>query len=265
MRVVFLTGDHRRHAYMARCIDAAGMLKALVIEKREPALPVIRTSGRSDIDRLTAMHFERRADAERRAFGGAVMPEVPTLHISRDELNSSRTADFISRHSPDIVLSYGVHKLSSSLLDAMPTKRRWNIHGGLSPRYRGAITHFWPSYMLEPQMTGMTVHELTPALDGGAIVHQSIAELARGDGLHDLACRAVMSLGSEIGSLLALAKVKDIRPVPQKSSGKLWLAADWRPEHLRSIYDLYGDRIVDRYLDGEFKRRDPELIRQELS
>jgi hypothetical protein len=33
---------------------------------------------------------------------------------------------------------------------------RWNIHGGLSPWYRGAITHFWPSYMLEPQLTGMS-------------------------------------------------------------------------------------------------------------
>ncbi len=138
---------------------------------------------------------------------------------------------------------------------------KWNIHGGLSPWYRGVTTHFWPSYQLEPQMTGMTVHETTDAIDGGAVIHQSAAKLHRGDGLHDLACRAVMALGEEMPRLVAaLANLKP--PKPQGTTGRIWRSADWRPEHLHLIYDLYDDRIVDRYLDGDFIQSEPKLFRQ---
>jgi methionyl-tRNA formyltransferase len=155
-----------------------------------------------------------------------------------------------------------VHILSPAVLDAV-TGARWNIHGGLSPWYRGAITHFWPSYMLEPQLTGMTVHELTAKIDGGAIVHQSVADLVSGDGIHDLACRAVLSVSRELPELLERASAGTISPpTPQKTSGKLWLGSDWRPEHLRLIYDLYENRVVDRYLAGQFEKRSPPLVRQ---
>jgi hypothetical protein len=50
-------------------------------------------------------------------------------------------------------------------------------------------------------------------------------------------------------------------PVAQKTSGRIWRGVDWRPEHLSLIYDVYGDRIVDKYLDGEFMKRDPKLVR----
>ena len=61
---------------------------------------------------------------------------------------------------------------------------KWNIHGGLSPWYRGGVTHFWPSYLLEPEYTGMTLHELTNDIDGGGIIHQNISSLNIKDGIH---------------------------------------------------------------------------------
>jgi len=33
---------------------------------------------------------------------------------------------------------------------------------------------------------------------------------------------------------------------------RIWRASDWRPEHLRLIYETYGDRVVDAYLGEEF-------------
>jgi methionyl-tRNA formyltransferase len=140
---------------------------------------------------------------------------------------------------------------------------KWNIHGGLSPWYRGGATHFWPSYMLEPQMTGMTVHELTQQLDAGDIVHQCTSDLVRGDGLHQLAARSVIKIAQELPELIELiAKGKNIEKVPHKTAGKLWLGHDWRPEHLKLIYQVYDDKIVDLYLDGEFSQSEPDLVRQ---
>ena len=112
-------------------------------------------------------------------------------------------------------------------------------------------------------MTGMTVHETTDAIDGGALVHQNAAPLVRGDGIHDLACRAVSGLADELPELIRRAVTGTSKPLtPQKTTGRIWRGSDWRPEHLHLVYEFYGDRIVDRYLDGQFEARPPKLIRQ---
>lgn len=264
MSIVFLTGDHPRHAYMAARVAASGLLAALVVEAREQHLPIQSDGLPHGQSALFARHFSERAEAERHFFGGQVAwPAVPTLHVGADTLNSPKTIDFVKAAAPALVLSYGVHKLEAAFLCKCSSALLWNIHGGLSPWYRGVITHFWPSYLLEPQMTGMTVHELTQDIDGGGIVHQSVAPLVAGDGLHQLACRAVRSLGQELPELLRLLARNDLQPPrAQKTSGRIWRTADWRPAHLHLIYEVYGNRIVDRQLRGEFAGQMPRLVRQ---
>ena len=54
---------------------------------------------------------------------------------------------------------------------------------------------------------------------------------------------------------------ESIEGVPQKSSGKLFTNADWTPQHLRVVYNMFDNDIVDRYLDGEFGSSEPPLVR----
>ncbi len=263
MNVVFLTGSHPRHAAMARAVAGTGHLAGLVIEQREAFVPEPPPGLPSATEALFQLHFARRDEAEARHFGEALLPDVSRLDVSRDELNTSQTSAFVSGCGPDLILSYGVHKLTPETLAGLTAPLKWNIHGGLSPWYRGVTTHFWPSYFLEPQMTGMTVHELTQDIDGGAVVHQSAATLVRGDGVHDLACRAVQALAGDMVRLLAVVAAGELRP-PQRqlTTGRIWRSADWRPEHLHVVYELYGDRIVDRVLDGALEGAVPKLVRQ---
>ena len=262
MSVVLMVGNHSRHGFIANRLHAHGQLKGLVIEQREAFLPSPPERMSKSLEELFVKHFRERDEAEARHFLGeaAIPTDVPVLKVRREELNSGKVKAFLANIQARLLLSYGVHMLSPETLAASQAKYRWNLHGGLSPWYRGCITHFWPSYMLEPQMTGFTVHELTESLDHGPVIHQSGTKLVRGDGLHDLACRAVMCLGEQLPELIELTKGDDIRGVPHKTSGRLWLAKDWRPEHLQLIYEHYGNRIVDRCLDGEIVGREPELI-----
>jgi hypothetical protein len=49
-----------------------------------------------------------------------------------------------------------------------------------------------------------------------------------------------------------LARTFDGRLKPlqrQKTSRRLWRSVDFRPQHLHAVYDVYVNRIVDRYLD----------------
>jgi len=263
MKVVFLTGSHPRHAFIARSIAASGTLVGLVIEQREAFIPEPPLDIAPKTRDLFRHHFTSRDAAEARHFVGSVLPDRACRNVTMAELNTPGTVSFINELSPDLILSYGVHKLTLETLAGITCKKQWNIHGGLSPWYRGVTTHFWPSYFLEPQMTGMTVHELTQDIDGGALIHQSVAALVRGDGLHDLACRAVMALGNEMPALIQAAATGAIKPPhKQGTTGRIWRSADWRPEHLHLIYDVYGDRIVDHYLDGAFAHSEPRLFRQ---
>ena len=271
MKIVFLTGNHPRHAFMARAIARSGHLKGLVVEKRESHTPDIPEGLLTGARALFVQHFERRQKSESRFFDSdfeqgiadiVAMEDVKIAYIARDELNGPKVWSLIDRIQPDLLLSYGVHKLTPETLSHARDKK-WNIHGGLSPWYRGVATHFWPSYLLEPQMTGMTVHEITEVMDGGSVIHQCIAPLVSGDGVHDLACRAVTLLGEEMPELLMRAADKNLRPpAPQRTPGRVWRERDWRPAHLQVVYELYEDRIVDRFLDGTLAGDFPTLIRQ---
>lgn len=263
MRVAFLTGSHPRHAYVARSLQKSGHLVGLLIEQRELFVP----SPPEGLDHKTTLlfqqHFHGREQAEARHCGNASLPEVERRDINVSELNSVATVQFINDLRPDLVLSYGIHKLAAETLDSIACPLKWNIHGGLSPWYRGTTTHFWPSYFLEPQMTGMTVHELTKDIDGGAVVHQSAVDMVSGDGIHDLACRAVSSLGDELAKLMAVVNDGRLRaPQKQETTGRIWREADWQPAHLHLVYDYYQNRIVDHYLEGRFNKKTPKLHRQ---
>lgn len=265
MSVLLLLGDHPRHRYIASRLHAAGLISGMLIEQREGFIPSPPEDLTPSLRVLFQRHFRERSEAEEHHFGSfdRFPQEVPTLTVRRDELNSNKVRNFLADNPSHLLLSYGVHRLEQETLNAAKVRYRWNIHGGLSPWYRGCITHFWPSYLLEPQMTGFTIHELTDELDQGPVIHQSGTRLVRGDGLHDLACRAVAILGEELPRLIELSLTQDaLQGTPHSSSGKLWLARDWRAEHLRLIYEQYDNRIVDRCLDGDISGREPELIRQ---
>ena len=263
MRIVFLTGSHPRHAYMARALAKSGSLVGLVIEQREAFVPDPPAGLRPETVPLFRRHFGDRDRTEAKFFGPAALPGVARRDVELSELNTAATVGFINDLQPDLVLSYGVHKLTEATLAGIDSRLKWNIHGGLSPWYRGVITHFWPSYFLEPQMTGMTVHELTQAIDGGSLIHQSVASLVPRDGIHDLACRAVQSLGEELPDLVNVVKSSRLKdPHQQTTTGRIWRSTDWQPAHLHPVYDHYENRIVDHYLEGAFHQSAPKVFRQ---
>lgn len=260
MKVAFITGSHPRHRYFAKRLEDAGCLVSCVFEEREEFVPDPPEGLADDLADLFRMHFRKRSEAEEEVFGAREEIDTTSISVERRDLNSDRVVDFLRSSVPDLVLSYGCHKLGAPLRDAVGTPF-WNTHGGLSPEYRGVITHFWPSYMLEPQMTGVTLHETTDELDGGAIIHQTGAILRRGDGVHQLAARTIRAYVDEVAPLLAALDASAIPAgISQRSIGKLWRSPDWRPEHLRLVYDTWDDRIVDACLDGRIEGRVPKLI-----
>ncbi|WP_037287256.1 formyltransferase family protein [Saccharibacillus sacchari] len=262
MKIMFFTGSHPRHSHVASRLQAAGLLSHLVIEQRESFTPLPPDSISLKDKELFVLHFEKREQAEEKFFGPISTEwEIPVLHVSSQELNGEKVKNWVKEHRPDAVISYGVHKISGEVLDIFPNIA-WNIHGGLSPWYKGNITLFWPFYFLKPNWAGMTLHRLTAQLDGGGILHHSVPKLEFGDGIHDVACKAVMQVAQDLITILQKVKAGEkLNEVPQKSSGKLFNGTDWQPHHLRLVYELFNDDIVDHYLRGDLQNTEPLLIK----
>lgn len=261
MKILLLTGSHPRHLYLVNKLAKLGIVAAQVIEKRGAFIPQT-PANLEQVDRENFIrHFAERDEAEHRHFqcNDTINFDIPTLEVSKSTLNSEKTIDWVKAQSFDLAISYGVHMLSKELLEVMP-EHSWNIHGGLSPWYKGNTTLFWPFFMLRPNWAGMTIHRLSTRLDAGDIVHHAVPLLAYGDGLHDVACKAVVQVTKDLVQILQKIPLEEIQYLPQKGNGKLWIGTDWMPQHLRLVYNVYQNDIVDQYLDGKLPKIDPPII-----
>lgn len=264
-KIVFMCGSHRRHLYIASKLLAENRLAALVVEEREEFVPTPNPNWNKHYQELFNLHFKERDEAEKKFFSefdtDKVLSSVPLLKVTRDQLNSLNTINFLKNFSGNFLFTYGVHKISEDLISLFSNKS-FNIHGGLSPWYRGCITLFWPFYFLKPNYAGMTIHRLSQNLDGGDILHHSMPTLEYGDKMHEVACKAVLSVADDLCVILdKYDSGNEIICQKQMGSGKLFVSEDWTPQNLVLIYDVFKDQIVDRYLDGTLIKTEPKLVK----
>lgn len=262
MKLLFLGGNHPRHLYIANKLADKFGLDAAILELRElmipqPPLGLLRCDENNFI-----RHFQNREEAEYKYFGNQSMPNCKIFEVYQETFNTSNTADFVKSLKPDIAIVFGSGLIKEPLFSVLPQKTI-NIHLGLSPKYRGAATLFWPFYFLEPTYSGSTFHFIIAEPDAGEIIHQTTPILEKKDRIHDVACKTVIQSGKDLLQLIELVKIKgNWCSFSQKGTGKNFLSSDFKPEHLRVIYNLFDDDIVRKYLDGDLKCNIPKLCRQ---
>lgn len=265
MRVLLFSGTHPRHLYihetLLRNVDVCGF----VCMQREDVIPVV-PEGTSDHDAANfARHFRDRKTAEEKYFGDRdpkkVFSDKPVHYCSKEGFNTSEVAAFVAAQKPDVVLIFGTGLVKEPVFSSLP-QDKVNLHLGLSPWYRGAATLFWPFYNMQPQWAGATIHQIVPMADAGAVIHQSVPVLERGDGIHDVSCKVILQAADD---LVALLREREKRghfiETRQTSTGRLYKQSDFKPEHLRVIYDLFDNAMVDAYLDGTISQELPPVIR----
>lgn len=262
MKILGISGTHPRHLYYFSAIHKNFGLAAMIFETRENIVPQ-PPPGISEHDRSNfVIHFKKRDKAECHYFGNPALPDCPTLKLPLGNLNSQEAVDFVRRVNPDLALIYGSGMVRELLFSALP-HHTINLHGGLSPRYRGAATLFWPFYFMEPTYAGCTFHYIVSEPDAGKIIHQTTPPLDPADGIHDVGCKAVVDATANMLQLLnVFSKQGGWRVFRQKSSGKNFLQKDFKAEHLRVNYDLFADKMIMRYLEGKLSATKPVLVRQ---
>lgn len=207
-RLVVLTGDDPEHHYVTNRLCACLPITAIVVDTRahEPSLRrAFRGGWRGGFARIGLFIFRRlvrdhaaRDQALRSVLGSDLTRGFSQEHlVTRVEgVNSEAARTAIAAAAPDALVVFGTTIVGADTL-VLANDCAFNLHTGVSPRYRGTDSTFWPVVNSESEWIGATVHECTAAVDGGQIFSVARALWEPTDGLHGLFARAVVR-GAEL-------------------------------------------------------------------
>jgi len=239
LAVMILCGRSPRHLYVANRLCRAAKPVAIVHETggqwtRGKLLQLARPASLWRKGWRWLRDRKRYAGGrEGRFFFGAEPPrlERPDLVTEVPHINDARVAALADRLQPDVIAVFGTSLIRSPLLG----KGRLgmvNLHGGLSPEYRGADCTFWALYNREPDKIGCTLHFIDEGIDTGRLIAHVRPPVAPGDDELDLFWRAVRESADVYAELLDRFERGEPLGAGQPGKGRLYQVKDrgWRHE-----------------------------------
>jgi UDP-4-amino-4-deoxy-L-arabinose formyltransferase/UDP-glucuronic acid dehydrogenase (UDP-4-keto-hexauronic acid decarboxylating) len=120
-------------------------------------------------------------------------------------INDPEWIELIHACEPEILFSFFYRQIVSPKILAIPPHGCYNLHGSLLPRFRGRSPTNW-AILLGEKKTGVTLHEMVPKADAGAIVGQREIDIGPDDDARAVLMKqveATRALLAEVYPLLA--------------------------------------------------------------
>ncbi|HIE56434.1 MAG TPA: formyl transferase, partial [Chromatiaceae bacterium] len=144
---------------------------------------------------------------------------------------------------PDVICVFGTSLIRGELLK----KGRLgilNLHGGLSPEYRGADCTFWALYNGEPEKVGCTLHFIDPGIDTGNLVAHISPEVRSGDSELVLFWRAVRDSAEVYVAALDRLEKGQLLGQNQPHKGRLYQVKDRGLRHEKRLDKLLANGML---------------------
>ena len=278
MKVLIISGSHPRHEFILRDVitQYSQVQFKIIFMQRESLLPDFPVKDRNPTPaqrELFSHHFKLRQRLESEHYGNKDLssyenlPYVSLMKITPNQLNGNFVHQSIQSFGANACIVMGAGMLTQETLNLLP-EETFNIHLGLSPKYRGSATLFWPTYFMDPFSTGITFHRINAQPDAGDILHQTLPDFKRNLTLHETAIAAVTAGKRDLARLFDRLLLKStLVSDPQPIVGKTFLTTDFRISHLELIYNLFDDRVLDALWPQDSvlplpKLRTPNLVDQ---
>lgn len=240
--VVILTSRGPRHSYFCRQLAAHYRVSGIVLDDRYHASDRLWTflkgCGFNPFRVIAKLALKRRMlpfeardrETEERHFpaeGNEFPGGVPVL--AAKDPNGPETVEWVRQKRPEVLVVFGTRLIGEAVL-SLARSGALNIHTGLSPHYRGGQCTFWCVYEGNLEHVGVTIHHLSPRIDGGDIVYTARPEIEADDTVRSLECKLV-KLGTErmIDAVRELCEGRAPR-VPQTEKGRLFLSKSYTLE-----------------------------------
>ena len=236
--VVFITGDQTRHYYVYQ--------KFSKIFKNSIHIKISKKNKKDKIhsSKIYKKHINLIKKLENKILKLENNLEKNSYLLQRDDKYVSKLYSILSINRPDVIITYGCPFLEERIYK-LAKKYHLNIHGGLSPWYKGAITNFWPTFLLKPANTGFTLHEISMNIDSGNIFFQTNIKPKINHGIIENNIYALIKFCRIIPNKLErmIYSNKKYKGIKQKSNGKIWTKNDFSDYLLNIVYKFYNDRI----------------------
>jgi len=239
LSVMILCGRSPRHLYVANRLCRAARVAAIVQETGT------HWTFKKVMRLLRPDNFWRKAwrwlrdrrrytgNPEATFFFGNANPrlERKDILVEVPHINHPDVVKLAERHHPDVIAVFGTSLIRGPLLK-MGKLGIVNLHGGLSPEYRGADCTFWALYNGEPEKVGCTLHFIDAGIDTGKLIAHVCPEVRDGDDELTLFWRAVRDSADVYAELLDRLERGEQFGQKQPTKGRLYQVKDrgWREE-----------------------------------
>lgn len=239
LSVMILCGRSPRHLYVANrlCENACPVA---IVQETGTQLTV-----RKVLSLLTPENLWRKMARwlrdQRRYAGGQeakfFFHATPPALIRKDLLvevphvNHPDVVKLAHRLQPDVIAVFGTSLIRGQLL-SYGRLGIFNLHGGLSPQYRGADCTFWALYNGEPDKIGCTLHLIDSGIDRGDLIAHICPEVTETDNELTLFWRGIRDSAEVYAELFDRLEHGERLGQAQREKGRLYQVKQrgWREE-----------------------------------
>jgi methionyl-tRNA formyltransferase len=252
LSVLILCGRSPRHLYVANRLCRSTRPLAIVQETGKQLSPV--TIGKLEPARLWNKGWrwlrDRRryvGDGEAKFFFGDASPKLDRLDLVVEvpHVDDHQVVDLAKRLDPDVIAVFGTSLIKGPLLE-LGRRGIVNLHGGLSPDYRGADCTFWALYNGEPEKVGCTIHFIDAGIDTGKLIAHVSPDVSPGDDELMLFWRAIKDSAETYAELFDRMALGESFGQHQPGKGTLYQVKDRGLRHERELDRRLAAGMLDR-------------------
>jgi len=188
--------------------------------------------------RIARALFGEGGVPEPEQLGAHAVTEAPAWHVRHASLRERITAI-----APSRMLVCGAPWLPNDLC-RIPEHGTFNIHWGIAPEYRGGNSIFFALREGRSDCIGVTLHEITPRIDAGAIVAQGRVDVDAADDETSLWVKCAHEAAALTAGLARLPADQPVATRPQGAGGHNYRYAERtaRRELALALRQLLGRR-----------------------
>jgi len=242
LRLMILCGRSARHLHVANALCHAGEALAIVQEtggewNLKKTLKKLRPDNLfRKIWRWLRDRRRYTGNPEARFFFPQGEPRLERPELVREvpHINHPEVVKLARELKPDLICVFGTSLIRGDLLKE-GRLGIVNLHGGLSPEYRGADCTFWALYNGEPEKIGCTLHYIDSGIDTGRLIAHICPEVREGDSELELFWRAVQDSAEVYAEAVARLARGEQLGMMQPGKGRLYQVKDRGLRHERAL------------------------------
>lgn len=242
LKLLVLCGRSARHLHVANALCRAGDVLAIV-QETGGEWNLRKTLKKLRPDRLLRKVWRWLRDRRRYTGNpeakfffpqGEARLTYPERVREVPHINHAEVVALAHTLQPDLICVFGTSLIRGELL-SLGRLGIINLHGGLSPEYRGADCTFWALHNGEPDKVGCTLHYIDAGIDTGRLIAHISPEVRARDGELELFWRAVQDSAEVYVEAITRLAAGETLGQAQPGKGRLYQVKDRGLRHERAL------------------------------